>query len=372
MIDRLEFLDISHHQGQALSGGGHIATIDMAAVKASGLGPLIIIRTNYGMREDDLAAEHIRRADAAGIPRTHYWYNLSRQDPKAMADKAFTISGSLRGRRMAMDVEENASSDGLDPQYPRRSVLYFNHVTAGLKAMDAFTGQVTHIYSSKSYMDEWFTKEQQDVWADEGRFGWWAQYPNETNPQPPAAGKSPLIPAGWQDNQLVSGKFPWGWWQYTGNGTCPGVQTKVDINVTAPGVTAAMILGTTIAPVPPEPPEDDMQLIVDLQRHMNAAFDDALLNGRVLEYGEAAPAPLLWWQQLPENVPLPKGRYQLKNPNANIQFFHQDGTAFVPPLIKKITWAMDVTFRKDNMLLVNDVAGTVNDWWVKAQDVEPV
>jgi GH25 family lysozyme M1 (1,4-beta-N-acetylmuramidase) len=223
----LHILDLSHHQGTGTVGQRR-ATIDMAAVKAAGCAA-VIIRTNYGMRIDELASEHNRRADDAGLPRMLYWYPLSRESAAAQARLAFHHGGRV-GVRAWEDAEENAGNDGQDPKWPRYSWDYWRHVDDGLRCMDDLTGVLTGLYSSKTYLDHWFSAEQQARWAE--RFGWWAHYTSLPRPR---------IPLGWMGKPR-----PYELWQYA-IGRWPGVQTAVDLDYGWPGLTLAELLG--VAPI---------------------------------------------------------------------------------------------------------------------------
>ena len=79
------------------------------------------------------------------------------------------------------------------------------------------------------------------------------------------------------------------------------------------------------------------------------------------------PAP--WWASWPEGVINPAR--PLAVPNRVVTFYHDTGAPFVPALTRNVTWAMLVTERRGNLLRVLDQAGTVNDWYVKAEDVQP-
>jgi hypothetical protein len=86
--------------------------------------------------------------------------------------------------------------------------------------------------------------------------------------------------------------------------------------------------------------------------------------------------PRPWWELWPEG-PISPSR-PLAKPNRAITFYHRDGTPFSPqPLLdsagqpRVITWTMYVVERVSNLLKVLDREGTVNDWFVKAQDVQP-
>lgn len=74
--------------------------------------------------------------------------------------------------------------------------------------------------------------------------------------------------------------------------------------------------------------------------------------------------PPAWW--LTKTPP-----YNLPPQNKTLQFYHQDGTPFSPPITRNVTWVMGVVGRSGNMLLVLDREGTEKDWWVRAEDVTP-
>ena len=222
----LNVLDISHHQGKLQPNNTRTATIDMGTVKNAGCSA-IIIRTNYGLAKDELVDEHNRRADIAQLPRMFYWYPLTRYDPVRQAQLAFQYSGGQALRRGWSDIEEPT------PSFLRYSEAYWKHINDGLLIADALTGLTTCIYSRQTYMDWWFTLEQQKRWSH--RPGWWAHY---ANPGPGI----PRIPAGWKD--VIK---PYFLWQY-GVGNWAGVIPLVDLDRTWPWLTLNELLGAS-APV---------------------------------------------------------------------------------------------------------------------------
>lgn len=234
MTDPLNILDISHHQGTGPVGQRR-ATIDMRAVKAAGCAA-VIVRGTYGTRIDELAAEHCRRADDAGLPRMHFGYHLSRQDPALQAELAYHHTGGARGGRAWRDLEESTPNDGAEPRFPRYHWDHWHHINAALLRSDDLTGLLTGLYSSKTWMDYWFTAEQQALWRH--RPGWWAHYTSLPTPR---------IPWGWQ-NKLR----PYELWQYA-IGRWPGVEGPVDLDYGWPGLTLAELMGTAMLP----PPVDD-------------------------------------------------------------------------------------------------------------------
>lgn len=230
-------LDISHHQH--LPGHPDKSSVDMQAVKAAGV-EAIIIRQAYGSRPDRLCEAHNRAADDAALPRLAYWYNLTRRDPQAMVEMAWELDGR-RSVRAAMDIEESQENDGAPPQYPPGSAAYFNHVDRGLKQMDDRTGQLTMIYSRATYLDIWFTAQQQARWSE--RMLWVAHY----NPHV----AQPDLPLGWDTYALWQQKVA----------PFPGVMGNVDQNVSHPGLTVDQLLG--------QPPSVDQDL-VDIALHLDA------------------------------------------------------------------------------------------------------
>jgi hypothetical protein len=243
MTPLIRVLDFSHHQNTGARP--RVASTDFAAVKAAGAAA-VVIRTNYGLRVDDLVVEHNRRADAAALPRMFYWYPLTRKDPTEQATQAFQLSGATPGRRGWIDLEENARSDGADPAWPRYSHLYFEHADIGLLAADVLSGMLTGVYSSKTYLDYWFTPQQQARWAN--RFGWWAHY-NPTITMP-------WIPAGW-----INKARPYEMWQDQ-IAPWPGCKDPVDQERLWPGLTIEELLGTGAPPVVVPPAVDPLAAAV--------------------------------------------------------------------------------------------------------------
>ena len=230
----LNILDISHHQGTGPVGQRR-ATIDLRAVKTAGC-DAVIVRATYGMRIDECVAEHNRRADEAELPRMLFWYPLSRESAVTQARLAFHHGGSRLGVRAWGDAEESEANDGRPPKWPRFSWDYWRHVNDGLRAMDDLTGVLSGMYSSKTYLDWWFTAEQQAEWSE--RLGWWAHYTSAARPR---------IPLGWANKPR-----PYELWQYA-IGRWDGVAGAVDLNRSWPDLTLAELLGST--PAVPTPAE---------------------------------------------------------------------------------------------------------------------
>ncbi len=63
--------------------------------------------------------------------------------------------------------------------------------------------------------------------------------------------------------------------------------------------------------------------------------------------------------------------FDIPSVNRPLQFYHQDGSPFVPAKILTVTWVMKVTAISGAMLQVLDREGTDNDLWVRARDVMP-
>jgi hypothetical protein len=234
-------LDISHHQ-EPVVGGVRVVTADIGlAVEAGALG--FNTRSNYGERVDTTAREHNRRIDAAGAPRAFYWYDLSRQDPRRMAEIAFEQSGSRRGRRGYCDIEENRRADGADPVFPPRSSGYFNHINAGLLRCDDLTGELTGLYSN-SFLDAWFSREQLAVWAELGRPLWTAHW---AEPGPGI----PYVATAWRNRPK-----PYVLWQdrvgpWPGF-AIPGTVVNVDQNIVPAWIVSlSEIFGSAAAGAPP-------------------------------------------------------------------------------------------------------------------------
>lgn len=72
-----------------------------------------------------------------------------------------------------------------------------------------------------------------------------------------------------------------------------------------------------------------------------------------------------WWVGKP--VP-----FQLKPPMRVIEFFQASGQPFSPPQTRHVTYVMDVTEVRMDLLRVWDKAEPQLDWYVKAEEVEPL
>ena len=234
-------LDISHYQP---------VTSDLATAKAGGAAG-VIIRSNYGMAADTSAPDHIRHAEAAGLPRGFYWYHLSRQHAVDQAALAFRVAGSRPGLQGFVDLEESAGNDGAEPVFARYSNGYFLHVDTALRECDRLTGKTTGIYTRKSWLDFWFTLEQQRLWNS--RPLWAASWGSGT----------PSLPVGWSVLPR-----PYVLHQFKVNESWPGFSGNVDQNKTYPGLRAVDIFGIT-APAPPPTGALTMAQIEDITAALN-------------------------------------------------------------------------------------------------------
>jgi hypothetical protein len=109
---------------------------------------------------------------------------------------------------------------------------------------------------------------------------------------------------------------------------------------------------------------DRTGLVDRLRDYVQAPPDD-------LDVETPTPGPAAaWWEAWPAGEITPMR--QLKAPNRRLEFFHADGTAFTPAKTVHVTWVMDVNERQGGLLRVFDQTGTDNDWYVRAEEVEPV
>lgn len=72
-----------------------------------------------------------------------------------------------------------------------------------------------------------------------------------------------------------------------------------------------------------------------------------------------------WWTTKP--VP-----FKIAPPNKDIEFFKADGSRFVPPQVRKVTYVMDCTEVRGNLLRVWDRTDTEPDWYCDAREVQPL
>jgi GH25 family lysozyme M1 (1,4-beta-N-acetylmuramidase) len=196
---RLEGIDISHWQG----------TIDWAKVRAAGKKFAYIKASEHTSFVDDKYATNRSRAKSAGLKVGAYHFarpDLGTTDAYAEADHfirtADWTSGELRPV-LDLEVTGGLSSSALQ-----------TWVKAFLQRIYDRTGVRAVIYVSPSF---WSTKMGNSTWfAKNGYDVLWIAHWTTAN--------SPSVPA-----ESWGGKS-WTFWQYTSDGSVPGISGRVDLD----------------------------------------------------------------------------------------------------------------------------------------------
>jgi GH25 family lysozyme M1 (1,4-beta-N-acetylmuramidase) len=191
-----EGLDVSHWQG----------TIDWAQVRAAGKTFVFAKATEGTSFLDDKYARNKAGAMGQGILFGAYHFaRPGSNDPVKEADWFVDNMGLQHGMLIpAMDLEVTG---GLGP------TALTNWTKAWLQRVADRTGVKPLIYTSPSF---WRTNLNDSRWfADNGYSILWVAHWNVTNPSVPGSN--------W-------GGHSWTFWQYTSDGTVPGISGRVDLN----------------------------------------------------------------------------------------------------------------------------------------------
>lgn len=130
-----------------------------------------------------------------------------------------------------------------------------------------------------------------------------------------------------------------------------------------------------VPPAPLPPPEDEMPFTPEDAERLEAAAGKLQTASEQMLAGAQLIREVLdskrWWNAWPQGVITP--HRPLKNPKAQVTFYRRDGTAFNPqPLAGIVDWTMWVEARNGNLLKVyGKPEGEDNDWWVRAENVQP-
>ena len=175
--------------------------VDWNAVKSSGLADFVIIRAGYGRllsQKDVMFESHYAGAKKAGIPVGCYWYSYAKSVSEIQTEaKVFleTIKGKQFEYPVYLDFEEKS-------QFALGKAKCSEMAKAFLDILEN-AGYYAGLYASKSHLENYFTEEilkRYTVWV--------AHYGvSET-----------------------SYKYPFDMWQYSDNGTVPGINHRCDMN----------------------------------------------------------------------------------------------------------------------------------------------
>lgn len=240
-------VDCSRHQG----------TVDWNLVKASGASFAIIKATDgTDYKYVGWYRQTIPRLKASGlIPGAYHWLragpNGEYRDPAGQARYFLSVIGDPTGMLCALDVEleRNSSGQVISKPYVNSARIFaaeWDHLTRGHPLL--------------IYTGEWY----------------W----NDTIGNPHGADLGPLWHSEYEKTQAEINDGPeldtyGGWphcamWQYTSDGSVPGVAGRVDLNLFHGSAADLLALAGASAPPPIPPLEDDMDAF--LLYHPNDTF----------------------------------------------------------------------------------------------------
>ena len=194
MRQTLDGIDVSKWQGP----------IDFTAVKNAGY-HFVMIRIYNGVEKDPNFETYYRDAIAAGLSVGVYYYSYATSVDAASAD-ASTVLRILNGRTLhypvVIDMEDNRQLAGLSNQDRTNIARAFCNIIAT-------SGYQTGLYANTYWLEHYFENSQL---ADMNL--WIARWTQNIS-----------IPHGYTGNGNIF------MWQYTSDGTVPGINGRVDLNV---------------------------------------------------------------------------------------------------------------------------------------------
>jgi GH25 family lysozyme M1 (1,4-beta-N-acetylmuramidase) len=196
---RLEGIDVSHWQG----------TIDWAKVRAAGKKFAYIKASEHTSFVDDKYQTNRSRAKSAGLKVGAYHFarpNIGTTDAYAEADHFIETADWTSGElRPVLDLEDTGGLSSSALQTWVKAFLQRIHDRTGVRAV---------IYVSPSF---WSTKMGNSNWFAKNGYEvlWIAHW---------TTAKSPSVPA-----ESWGGKS-WTFWQYTSDGSVPGISGRVDLD----------------------------------------------------------------------------------------------------------------------------------------------
>jgi GH25 family lysozyme M1 (1,4-beta-N-acetylmuramidase) len=196
---RLEGIDISHWQG----------TIDWAKVRAAGKKFAYIKASEHTSFVDDKYQTNRSRAKSAGLKVGAYHFarpNVGTTDAYAEADHFIETADWTSGElRPVLDLEDTGGLSSSALQTWVKAFLQRIHDRTGVRAVIYVSPA---FWSSKMGNSNWFAKNGYEVL-------WIAHW---------TTAKSPSVPA-----ESWGGKS-WTFWQYTSDGSVPGISGRVDLD----------------------------------------------------------------------------------------------------------------------------------------------
>ena len=197
--NRLEGIDISHWQGP----------IDWAKVRAAGKKFAYIKASEHTSFVDDKYATNRSRAKAAGLKVGAYHFarpDIGTADAYAEADHFIRTADWTSGElRPVLDLEDTGGLSSSALQTWVKAFVQRIHDRTGVRAVIYVSPA---FWSGKMGNSNWFAKNGYDVL-------WIAHW---------TTAKSPSVPAeNW-------GGESWTFWQYTSDGSVPGISGRVDLD----------------------------------------------------------------------------------------------------------------------------------------------
>ena len=196
---RLEGIDISHWQG----------TIDWTKVRAAGKKFAYIKASEHTSFVDDKYQTNRSRAKSAGLKVGAYHFarpNIGTADAYAEADHFIETADWTSGElRPVLDLEDTGGLSSAALQTWVKAFLQRIHDRTGVRAVIYVSPS---FWSSKMGNSNWFAKNGYDVL-------WIAHWTTAGSPSVPAEN--------W-------GGESWTFWQYTSDGSVPGISGRVDLD----------------------------------------------------------------------------------------------------------------------------------------------
>ena len=197
-------IDVSHYQGTVNWGGVRKAGIMFTFIKA----------TEGTALTDETFQANWQGALAAGVRRGAYHFYRPQYTGVSQAEYFLQTLGSLQNGDLppVLDAEEIPAGTGQVP-WSTDSSANAAQIQDFLTAVEKGLGVQPMIYSTASFF--------QDVMGSTTQFGgyplWVAKYPTDN----PVSLQDPVPP--YPPTILPSGWTSWNFWQYTQNGTIPGL-----------------------------------------------------------------------------------------------------------------------------------------------------
>lgn len=194
-MDKARGIDVAHHQGainwQQVADDG----IRFAFIRASAVG------TSSGKNfADRRFEENWQNAQAAGLLLSAYHFYIPQEDCIAQIDYFLSILANRdRNFPLVLDFEKTG---GLSADQVA------DCIHRAVDAIEDHTGQKPIIYSRATWWGRYVPVTEKWINYD----FWVANYGNPAGP---------LLPDHWSD---------WRFWQWTEEGTVPGIATAVDLN----------------------------------------------------------------------------------------------------------------------------------------------